>query len=133
MVFLILFSLTVQMAEGATFAVVPFINKKAIGSISGIVGAGGNVGAFLAALFLKSKSAVAETTAMQANSTLGEEAMKTAQTLAAASAVSSGYFIIGGFVVLSAIAALAIKFATADETVAEPELKTKMALSTGDK
>ena len=33
------------MAEGATFSVVPFINKKAIGSVSGIVGAGGNVGA----------------------------------------------------------------------------------------
>ncbi len=133
MVFLITFSLTVQMAEGATFAVVPFINKKAIGSISGIVGAGGNVGAFLAALFLKSKSAIAETTAISANSTLGEEAVKSAQTLASASAVSSGYFIIGGFVVASALLSLAIRFATADETAVVQELKAKMALSGGDK
>jgi len=50
--------------QGATFSVVPFVNKKAIGSISGIVGAGGNVGAFLAAILLKSKSAVAEKAAI---------------------------------------------------------------------
>lgn len=132
-ILLIIFSLTVQMAEGATFSVVPFINGKAIGSISGIVGAGGNVGAFMAALFLKSKSAIAETTAISANSTLGEEAMKTAQTLASASAVSSGYFIIGGFVVASALLCLTIKFATADENAVAQEVKAKMALSGGDK
>ncbi|WP_205727855.1 MFS transporter [Flammeovirga pectinis] len=46
------FSLFVQMAEGATFSVVPFINKKALGSVSGIVGAGGNVGAVIYAQYL---------------------------------------------------------------------------------
>lgn len=45
---LVLFSLFVQMSEGATFAVVPFINKKALGSVAGIVGAGGNAGAMAA-------------------------------------------------------------------------------------
>lgn len=133
MLFLIAFSLTVQMAEGATFSVVPFINKKAIGSISGIVGAGGNVGAFLAAMFLKSKSAGAETTALAANSNLGEEAMKAAQSAAAASAVSSGYFIIGGFVVAAALTTLAIKFSTADEKAVEAEMKGELALSGSDK
>ncbi len=113
--FLVAFSLTVQMAEGATFSVVPFINKKAIGSISGIVGAGGNVGAFLAALLLKSKSALAETAAIKVNASLGEEAVKAAQASAASSAVSSGYFIIGAFVVVTAFMSLAIKFSTADE------------------
>ena len=44
---LILFSLFVQMSEGATYAVVPFINKRALGSVAGIVGAGGNFGAIL--------------------------------------------------------------------------------------
>ena len=34
---MIIFSLFVQMAEGATFSVVPFINKKALGAVSGIV------------------------------------------------------------------------------------------------
>jgi len=98
-VFLIAFSVTVQMAEGATFSVVPFINRKAIGSISGIVGAGGNVGAFLAALLLKSKSALAETEAIAANEGLGEKAIEVAQSAAASAAVSSGYFTIGIFVI----------------------------------
>ncbi|QDH79225.1 MFS transporter [Echinicola soli] len=50
---MILFSLFVQMAEGATFSVVPFVNKKAIGTISGIVGAGGNAGAVFAGFLFK--------------------------------------------------------------------------------
>jgi NNP family nitrate/nitrite transporter-like MFS transporter len=37
-----------QMANGANFAVVPFVNKRCLGSIAGIVGAGGNVGAVAA-------------------------------------------------------------------------------------
>lgn len=121
--FLIAFSVSVQMAEGATFSVVPFINKKAIGSISGIVGAGGNVGAFLAALLLKSKSALAETEAITANTALGEEAVKAAQSAASATAVSSGYFIIGIFVIVAAVASLAIKFSTSDEQATALEMK----------
>lgn len=132
MVFLIAFSLTVQMAEGATFSVVPFINRKAVGSISGIVGAGGNVGAFLAAMLLKSKSAVAESTALKANSALGEEAMKAAQASAASSAVSSGYFLLGGFIVASAALSLIIKFATADEKAAVEEIKGSLQWSRAD-
>ncbi|WP_299551184.1 MFS transporter [Seonamhaeicola sp.] len=120
-VFLILFSLSVQMAEGATFSVVPFINKKAIGSVSGIVGAGGNVGAFLAALFLKSKSALAEKTAIAANAGLGEEAVKAAQSAASSAAVSQGYFIIGLVVVVTGVVALGIKFSQADEKAHAPE------------
>ncbi|MCM4162938.1 MULTISPECIES: MFS transporter [unclassified Arenibacter] len=133
MVFLIAFSLTVQMAEGATFSVVPFINKKAIGSISGIVGAGGNVGAFLAALLLKSKSAIAESAAIAANSELGVEAAKAAQTTAAASAVSNGFFVIGGFVVCAALLSLGIRFATAEEKAAMNETKAELLLSGVDK
>ena len=119
--FLILFSLSVQMAEGATFSVVPFINKKAIGSVSGIVGAGGNVGAFLAAMLLKSQSAVAEKAAIVANQGLGEEAVIAAQSAASSVAVSSGYFIIGAVVVLTAVSALTIRFSTEDEKVAKAD------------
>ncbi len=133
MILLITFSLTVQMAEGATFSVVPFINRKAIGSISGIVGAGGNVGAFLAALLLKSKSAVAESSAIAANSGMGEEAVKAAQATAASMAVSSGYFMIGGLVVVSAALSLAIKFATADEKAAVEEIKGGLQMAGADK
>lgn len=60
---LIVFSLFVQMSEGATFSVVPFINKKALGSVAGIVGAGGNAGA-VAAGFLFKSSAISWPTAL---------------------------------------------------------------------
>ncbi|WP_027137335.1 MFS transporter [Gaetbulibacter saemankumensis] len=128
-IFLILFSLSVQMAEGATFSVVPFINEKAIGSVSGIVGAGGNVGAFLAAILLKSKSAAAEKAAILANQGLGEDIINSAQSIAASHAVSNGYFIIGFFVILAGMASLAIKFSNVEEVINEdvnvaPELAT---------
>jgi len=50
---LLIFSLFVQMSEGATFSVVPFISKKNLGSVSGIVGAGGNAGAVAAGFLFK--------------------------------------------------------------------------------
>jgi NNP family nitrate/nitrite transporter-like MFS transporter len=50
------FALFVKMSNGATYAVVPFINKKAIGAVSGIVGAGGNVGAVLAGFLFKAEN-----------------------------------------------------------------------------
>ena len=37
---MIVFSLFVQMSEGATFGIVPFVNRKALGAVAGIVGAG---------------------------------------------------------------------------------------------
>jgi len=41
---MVIFSLFVQAAEGSTFGIVPYVDPPATGSISGIVGAGGNVG-----------------------------------------------------------------------------------------
>lgn len=122
-IFLICFSLSVQMAEGATFSVVPFINKKAIGSISGIVGAGGNVGAFLAAILLKSKSAVAEQAAIVETSGASAEVIKAAQSMASSQAVASGYFVIGILVILTAVVALTIKFSEEDEKEIVLEVK----------
>ena len=52
---LILFSLCVQMSEGATYCVVPFINKNALGAVAGIVGAGGNAGAVAAGFLFKTE------------------------------------------------------------------------------
>ncbi|GBG31699.1 High-affinity nitrate transporter 2.2 [Hondaea fermentalgiana] len=43
--FLVCFSIFVQASEGATFAIVPFLNPGNIGNVAGIVGAGGNIGA----------------------------------------------------------------------------------------
>lgn len=53
---MLVFSLFVQMACGATFGVVPFINRKALGTVSGIVGAGGNVGAVAAGFLFRSET-----------------------------------------------------------------------------
>ena len=53
---LIIFSLFTQMSEGATYSVVPFVNKKALGAVAGVVGAGGNAGAVLGGFLLKSET-----------------------------------------------------------------------------
>lgn len=81
---MVLFSVFVQMAEGATFAVVPFINKKATGSVSGIVGAGGNAGAIAAGFLFKSEHLP----------------------------VPSALLIMGGCVCLLSFSALAVRFST---------------------
>lgn len=52
---MLLFALFLKMANGATYAVVPFINSRSVGIISGIVGAGGNVGAVLAGFLFASQ------------------------------------------------------------------------------
>jgi NNP family nitrate/nitrite transporter-like MFS transporter len=42
---LVMFSLFVQAAEGTSYGIVPYVNPRFTGSVTGIVGAGGNVGA----------------------------------------------------------------------------------------
>jgi NNP family nitrate/nitrite transporter-like MFS transporter len=60
---LMLLGLFVKMSNGATYSVVPFVNRKSLGSVTGIVGAGGNAGA-VAAGFLFKSSAVTWPTAL---------------------------------------------------------------------
>ncbi|MEN9684387.1 MAG: hypothetical protein RLZZ28_173 [Bacteroidota bacterium] len=50
------FALFLKMANGATYAMVPFVDEKNVGMISGIVGAGGNVGGMLFGFLFKSSS-----------------------------------------------------------------------------
>ncbi|MEO8269661.1 MAG: MFS transporter [Aureliella sp.] len=95
---LLIFSLLVQMSEGATFSVVPFINKEAVGSVSGIVGAGGNVGAVLAGFLFKG--------------TLPW---------------STGLLILGGLVTLVSFCAFGVTFSSEAETAASRELATALA------
>jgi NNP family nitrate/nitrite transporter-like MFS transporter len=47
------FGLCLKMANGATYSIVPFVNPKAVGSVAGIVGAGGNIGAMLIGFLFK--------------------------------------------------------------------------------
>jgi len=60
------FGLFTHMACGATYALVPFINRKALGGVAGIIGAGGNVGAVAAGFLMKGTSSI-----QQGLSTLG--------------------------------------------------------------
>lgn len=47
------FGLFTHMSCGATYALVPFIDRNALGGVAGIIGAGGNVGAVAAGFLLK--------------------------------------------------------------------------------
>ena len=53
---MMLAGLFVKMSNGATYSIVPFVNKRALGAVAGIVGAGGNVGAVLAGFLFKTSS-----------------------------------------------------------------------------
>ncbi len=96
---LVVFSLFVQMSEGATFSVVPFVNKRALGAVSGIVGAGGNAGAVLAGFLFKTES------------------LTWPQAL----------LILGGIVATSATLAFAVRFSPADERSAREEMESRLA------
>ncbi|GAA0597599.1 MFS transporter [Caenispirillum bisanense] len=96
---MVLFSLFVQMSEGATFGVVPFINRKALGAVAGIVGAGGNAGAVAAGFLFKSESLTYQ----------------------------QGLFYLGCAVVVCSFAALAVRFSP--ETAAEEKRRFEAAVA----
>lgn len=52
----LIFGVLVCMACGVTYAVVPLVRPRAMGSAAGIVGAGGNAGALLASFLFKAQS-----------------------------------------------------------------------------
>ena len=53
---MILFSLCVQAAEGLHYGIVPYVSRPALGVVSGMVGAGGNLGAVISlSAFFKGK------------------------------------------------------------------------------
>jgi NNP family nitrate/nitrite transporter-like MFS transporter len=98
---LMLFGLCVDMSCGATYSVVPFINKKSLGSVSGIVGAGGNVGAVLAGFLFKGPTAQ----------------------------WSHSLLILGIAVTFVSFAALGVRFSAQDESVARQELEERLGVS----
>ena len=100
---MILFSLCVQMSEGATYSVVPFINKKALGAAAGIVGAGGNAGAVAAGFLFRT------------------EALSWPQAL----------LILGAVVATVSFLAFAVRFSAADEKAVSRETASRLAAAGG--
>ncbi len=58
---MLVFGLFTHMACGATYALVPFIDNKALGGVAGIIGAGGNVGAVAAGFLMKGTGDINQT------------------------------------------------------------------------
>ncbi len=50
------FAMFLKMSNGATYGIVPFVNEKNVGLVSGIVGAGGNLGGMMFGFLFKSSS-----------------------------------------------------------------------------
>jgi NNP family nitrate/nitrite transporter-like MFS transporter len=98
-VVLIVFSLFVQMSEGATFSVVPFVNRKALGVVAGIVGAGGNAGAVAAGFLFRSEGLTTQ----------------------------AALLVLGVVVTSSASLALLVRFSERDETEADHEMAASLA------
>ncbi len=95
---MVLTALCVQMSNGATYSVVPFVNKRALGSVAGIVGAGGNAGA-VAAGFLFRNPNLAWPTAM---------------------------LILGASVALVSTLSLWVRFSEADEVAVRKEIAARL-------
>jgi len=53
---MLLFAMFLKMANGATYGIVPFVNEKNVGLVSGIVGAGGNLGGMAFGFLFKSET-----------------------------------------------------------------------------
>jgi NNP family nitrate/nitrite transporter-like MFS transporter len=74
------------------------VNKRALGAVAGIVGAGGNLGAVLAGFLFKASSIT----------------------------WPQAILILGGIVAVSSVLAFAVRFSEADETVARKELHARL-------
>ena len=95
---MMLTGLFIKMSNGASYAVVPFINKKALGAVAGIVGAGGNLGAVLAGFLFKG-------------------AMPWTQAL----------LVLGCVICAISVVSFAVRFTETDEAAARKEIESRMA------
>jgi NNP family nitrate/nitrite transporter-like MFS transporter len=86
------------MSNGASYAVVPFVNRKALGAVAGIVGAGGNLGSVLAGFLFKGS-------------------MPWTQALLVLGAIITGISLL----------AVVVRFSEAEEQSAEHEIKLRLS------
>jgi NNP family nitrate/nitrite transporter-like MFS transporter len=94
---MMLTGLFVKMSNGANYAIVPFINKRALGAVAGIVGAGGNLGAVLAGFLFKTPSLT----------------------------YPQALLILGGAIVACSGLVLAVRFSETDEIAARGEIEAR--------
>src|SRR6185312_12460922 len=95
---MMLTGLFIKMSNGATYAVVPFVNRKALGAVAGIVGAGGNSGAVLAGFLFKGS-------------------MPWTQAL----------LVLGATVTVISLCSVIVRFSEADEASAEKEIAARLS------
>jgi NNP family nitrate/nitrite transporter-like MFS transporter len=95
---MMLTGLFVKMSNGANYAVVPFVNKRAVGAVAGIVGAGGNLGAVLAGFLFKSPNIT----------------------------YPQAFLILGGLILACSIVVFAVRFSTNDELAAQKEILQRL-------
>ena len=95
---MMLAGLFVKMSNGASYSIVPFVNKRALGAVAGIVGAGGNVGAVLAGFLFRTS-------------------MPWPQAL----------LILGALVTLCSSLVVFVRFSEVDERAAREEIQARLA------
>lgn len=95
---MMLTGLFIKMSNGATYSLVPFVNKRALGAVAGIVGAGGNVGSVLAGFLFKG-------------------AMPWTQVL----------LVLGVTISVVSVLALAVRFSESEEKSAQAEIEARLA------
>jgi NNP family nitrate/nitrite transporter-like MFS transporter len=93
--------LFIKMSNGASYAIVPFVNKRALGAVAGIVGAGGNVGAVAAGFLFKTSSIT----------------------------WPQALFVLGVLVLLSSTLAFVVRFSERDEATAREEMQARLAMT----
>ena len=95
---MMLTGLFVKMSNGASYSVVPFINKRALGAVAGIVGAGGNAGAVLAGFLFKTSSLT----------------------------YAQGLLILGACIFATSACAFVVRFSEGDERAARHEIEARL-------
>jgi MFS transporter, NNP family, nitrate/nitrite transporter len=95
---MMLAGLFIKMSNGATYAVVPFVNRKALGAVAGIVGAGGNLGSVVAGILFKGS-------------------MPWTQAL----------LVLGAAITAISIFSVMVRFSDAEETSAEREIAARLS------
>jgi MFS transporter, NNP family, nitrate/nitrite transporter len=108
-----LFGMSLKMANGATYSLVPFVNPKAVGSVAGIVGAGGNIGAMLIAFLFKAKAL------KMTKDVIDETGVAKTKDLID---YTNAFYILGIIILITGVVVLAVKFTTNQAKEIKPVL-----------